>query len=187
MGYFNHLSQSYSDAISYHLPTDLHNEAQKKKIFFTLTTHKSLHPPWQLWIALTPNQAWLFLLNDNLGHCCVLKSPHTSSLFGRESISKLPWGVSAFVSHYGIFSLFFLLTPPSPPHPIPTTIAGGYGRVGGLTNERHPTDHVIWGPMRGLKKSHGKGTYKIHTYKIWSDIATTRPNRPSGPIRWKYI
>ena len=24
------------------------------------------------------------------------------------------------------------------------------------------TDHVIWGPMRGLKKAHGEGTYK-HT------------------------
>ena len=35
-----------------------------------------------------------------------------------------------------------------------------------------------------LKKSHGKGTHKQTDEQ--TDIATTRPNRPSGPIRWKY-
>ena len=39
---------------------------------------------------------------------------------------------------------------------------------------------------RPWKKLHRKGTRYIHTYNIWTDIATTRPNRPSGPIRWKY-
>ena len=32
------------------------------------------------------------------------------------------------------------------------------GEEGGLTNERPQTDHVITGPMRGLKKNHmGRG------------------------------
>ena len=35
------------------------------------------------------------------------------------------------------------------------------------------------------KKLHGNGgRYDIHTY-IWTDIATTRPNPPSGSIWWK--
>ena len=34
------------------------------------------------------------------------------------------------------------------------------------------------GAPLGLRKSHGKGTTNRQT-----DIATTRPNRPSGPVR----
>ena len=37
--------------------------------------------------------------------------------------------------------------------------------------------------MRGLKKLHGKGTYK-HIDKNM-DIATTKPNQPNEPIQWK--
>ena len=52
---------------------------------------------WQLCIAFTPKRAELlriFLLNDNLTQTTVqfLKSPHKSSSFSRESISKLPGG-----------------------------------------------------------------------------------------------
>ena len=36
----------------------------------------------------------------------------------------------------------------------------GGRREGGLTDERPRTDQVITAPMRGLKKSHGKGTDK---------------------------
>ena len=43
--------------------------------------------------------------------------------------------------------------------------------------------------MRGLEKNcigRGQDTTYIHTYNIWTDITTIRPNRPSGPIRWKF-
>ena len=60
--------------------------------------------------------------------------------------------------------------------------SGWGGRKGGLTNDRPQTDHVIWGPIRGQNKNY---MGRVHTY-IHTDIATTRPNRPSGPIWWKF-
>ena len=50
--------------------------------------------------------------------------------------------------------------------------------MGGLTNERPQTDHVITGPMRGLKKIAWEGDKQ-------TDFATTRPTRPRGPSWWK--
>ena len=44
------------------------------------------------------------------------------------------------------------------------------------------TDHVISGPMRGLKINIWDGTNK-HTH-IHTDIATLWLTRPRGPIRW---
>ena len=41
------------------------------------------------------------------------------------------------------------------------------------------------GAPLGLQKSHGEGIIR-HTHKR-TDIATTRPNRPGGPIRWKIL
>ena len=53
----------------------------------------------------------------------------------------------------------------------------------GLTNEKCWTDHVIWGPIKGVKKNcMGRGQIYIH---IYMDIASTRQNQPSGPIWWK--
>ena len=47
-------------------------------------------------------------------------------------------------------------------------------------NERPQTDHVIRGPMRGLKKNcMGRGLTKKQRQHM--DIATTRPTRPRGP------
>ena len=41
------------------------------------------------------------------------------------------------------------------------------------------------------EKSHGKGTSNTQTHRHTdtqhTDIATTRPNRPSGPIQWKGV
>ena len=54
---------------------------------------------WE-WSASAAYAAGLFLLNDDLALTIVLfkKSPYKSSLLRRESISKMPWGVSTFVS-----------------------------------------------------------------------------------------
>ena len=54
-------------------------------------------PPWQLWNALTTKRAglvWTFLTEQWSRSGChsVKKSPHKSSLFRRESITKLPGG-----------------------------------------------------------------------------------------------
>ena len=47
------------------------------------------------------------------------------------------------------------------------------------------SDHVTWGPMRGLEKNHmGRGQTHTHTHRR-TDFATTRPNRPRGPSWWK--
>ena len=45
------------------------------------------------------------------------------------------------------------------------------------------TDHVISGPMRGLKKTAFDGTDRQTDRQ--KDIATLRLDRPSGPIQWK--
>ena len=51
-------------------------------------------------------------------------------------------------------------------------------RGGGLTNERPRTDHVITGPMRGLRKNRvGRG----QSQNIQTDFVTTRPTWPRGP------
>ena len=68
----------------------------------SLTSHEQWHPPRQLRNALMPKQAGLVRTfftewQLDLDHCSFLKSPHKSSLFSRERISKLPEGVSLFV------------------------------------------------------------------------------------------
>ena len=47
---------------------------------------------------------------------------------------------------------------------------------------------IMWseGQWEALKKLIWKGDIYIQIY-IYMDIATTRPNRPSGPIRWKLM
>ena len=60
------------------------------------------------------------------------------------------------------------LSPPLPPSlplpPLPPPPKGGGERGGGgLTNERPQTDHMIWGPIRGLTKNY-MGTRHIHIY-----------------------
>ena len=50
-----------------------------------------------------------------------------------------------------------------------------FGSEGRLTSQRPQSDHVIEGPMKGLKKNVWEGD-KIDTY-IRTDIATSRPNR----------
>ena len=81
------------------------------------------------------------------------------------------------------FSLFFLkgcmiwrkkkYIPPPPP----------YGREGGLTNERPWSCHVIWGPMRGLKKCDpmGKHTNRNTNRGTWR----VGENRKSGTNKSK--
>ena len=48
--------------------------------------------------------------------------------------------------------------------------------MGGPTNERPGSDHVTYGPMRGLKKVDMKRGH----IDIYMDIATTRKNWPKG-------
>ena len=66
----------------------------------------------------------------------------------------------------------------------------GTGRKLGLTNLKPWTDHVIWGPMRGLASyCMGRGhIYKhiymfIYMFYIYSDIATYWKNQPRGRCR----
>ena len=47
------------------------------------------------------------------------------------------------------------------------------------------TDHVISGPMRGLKKTASDGANRQTNRQ--TDMATLWLNRPSGPIQWKYM
>ena len=54
--------------------------------------------------------------------------------------------------------------------PIVAHIGGGRS-----TNERPGSDHVIWGPMRGLTKIYMKRGHQ-------TDIATLWKNRPRGPF-----
>ena len=58
---------------------------------------------------------------------------------------------------------------------------GEYGREKGLTNERPQINHMRRGPIRGLTKN-TLGLDIKHTHTR-TDIAATRPNRPSWPIR----
>ena len=62
----------------------------------------------------------------------------------------------------------------------------GFGKKkyggGGLTNERPGSDHVIWGPMRGLEKN---CTWWRKQTQRHTDMETTRPTRPRGPSWWK--
>ena len=53
--------------------------------------------------------------------------------------------------------------------------------AGGLTNERPGTDHVTWGPMRGLEKNctQWRKQTDIQTDRQ-TDMATLWPTRPSG-------
>ena len=55
-----------------------------------------------------------------------------------------------------------------------------HGREGGLTNKRPGSGHVIWGPMRGLKKDYIKRGHQINTQQTHKQthISTTRPTRP---------
>ena len=72
----------------------LYTERKKKK--HTLTTHKSWHPPWQLWNALTPKQTglvWTFFTDwrPDLDQYSVLK----------KNTSHARLGVRAFQSCQG--------------------------------------------------------------------------------------
>ena len=64
---------------------------------------------------------------------------------------------------------------------------GGYrgvrgGGRGWLANDRPWTDHVSWGPMRGLKIDYKeRGHINIHM-----DIATSRPKRQKGQFVEKF-
>ena len=55
---------------------------------------------------------------------------------------------------------------------------------GGLTNERPGSDHVIWGPMRGLEKNCTRWRKQTHRH---TDMATLWPTRPSGAELVKII
>ena len=85
------------------------------------------------------------------------------------------------------FFFFFFFYPP----PLPAAVAAAKGLLG---NKKKPQGGMGGWPMRGRdlvmwsegqweasKKLYGKGT----RYNIRTDIATTRPNQPSGPIWWK--
>ena len=50
-------------------------------------------------------------------------------------------------------------------------------------NERPPTDHLITGPMRGLKKSHGKGTRYDNDNRQTSRLLDQLG--PEGRVWWK--
>ena len=52
------------------------------------------------------------------------------------------------------------------------------------TNERPGSDHVTWGPMKGLKKIAWGGDRYID---IKTDIATTKKNRPQGRFFENYL
>ena len=74
---------------------------------------------------------------------------------------------------------------------------GGEGGMGGTSNSEHLP--IFRAPCEGKGRSapvHGRGTLRPGQRKkkiTWegdkqqTDIATTRPNRPSGPIRWKSL
>ena len=93
------------------------------------------------------------------------------------SNQKEIWGWAG--TSFGLFSS-------SAKKPPKITRHGPWG-VGGLTNERPWTDHVITGPMRGLEKNRmGRGqTHKQHT-NTQTDLVTTRPTQPRGPNWWKW-
>ena len=61
----------------------------------------------------------------------------------------------------------------------PTNIFGGKRPP----NQRPGSDHVTWGPMRGLEKNRMGRGHTSNRYQ--TDIATIRSNRPCGSIRWK--
>ena len=93
-------------------------------------------------------------------------------------------------NNFFLFSCHFFFFPPSPANvgaakgPGGGGEGGGWGGEGGLTNERSQTDHVITGPMRGLKNGMGRGK-NSHTdtqTDRHTDFPTTRPPRPQGPI-----
>ena len=96
------------------------------------------------------------------------------------------WGSGPFFYFYffsqkkffGAGPKFFLggvqfFSPPPPP----------YGRDGGLTSERPGSGHVIWGPMRGLKKLNPMAQTDRQTdrrtWRLYDQLG------PEGPSRWK--
>ena len=80
-----------------------------KKIQYTLTNQRIVTPPWQLWNALTIKRAglvWTFFNRTMVKVRLSLskKSPHKSSLFRHESITKLPgWCHYSWVVRVYIF------------------------------------------------------------------------------------
>ena len=53
-------------------------------------------------------------------------------------------------------------------------------------SSRRQTDFAPLGPPMLPWENRMKGDRQTHKHKhIWTDIATTRKNRPSGPILWK--
>ena len=98
--------------------------------------------------------------------------------YGRHQLSW-PMRIVGPIKTFNFFFFFY-----SFPLALPPQRGGGgkFGSEGGLTNERPRTDHVTWGPMRGLEKNRmGRG----HSTDRQTDMLTTRPTWPRGPSWWK--
>ena len=121
---------------------------------------------------------------------------------GKSSLTSL-WGTGPSNYYEGLvpntstrdWSLGFLpgTAPPlnAKDHFLPTRrrrrggFTGGVTGGGGLTNGRAGSDHVTWGPMRGLGKSYMKRGQinrqpEGQTSRLYERIG-------QGPILWKYI